>query len=245
MSQTFNDAVPAITRDALSDLTAMRGNFAALKSCFSGPTAPPNPVAGMWWYDTTANMLKLRNEANSAWLDVYDFANQRVPLALLASNCSRTVVGGTAVTVTGSLNGGNATVSITPGAVGATQLAADGVNMSKMQHGSIMLPFFPTATITINETSWKRITPIYRVYIPVNATSLQMSIHVAGGVGTRYYRYKVGSLTSSTGSQTGTSAAWGTLNLDVSSRSGWQTMYIEAYYSGTLGATDSFAFAWM
>ena len=56
MAQTFNDAVPASTRDALEDLTAIRNNFAALKSCFSGATAPPNPVAGMWWYDTTANM---------------------------------------------------------------------------------------------------------------------------------------------------------------------------------------------
>ena len=114
MAQTFNDAVPASTRDALEDLTAIRNNFAALKSCFSGPTAPPNPVAGMWWYDTTANMLKLRNEANSAWLNVYDFANQRVPLALLATNCSRTVVAGNGISVSGNLSSGNVTVNIAP-----------------------------------------------------------------------------------------------------------------------------------
>lgn len=114
MSQTYNDAVPAITRNALEDLTAIRNNFAALKSCFSGPTAPPNPVAGMWWYDTTANMLKLRNEANSAWLNVYDFANQRVPLALLATNCSRTVLAGNGISVSGNLSSGNVTVNIAP-----------------------------------------------------------------------------------------------------------------------------------
>jgi hypothetical protein len=112
MSQTYNDAVPAITRNALEDLTAIRNNFAALKSCFSGATAPPGPVAGMWWYDTTANMLKIRNEANNAWLNVYDFANSRAPLALLATNCSRTVVAGNGISVSGTLASGNVTVSM-------------------------------------------------------------------------------------------------------------------------------------
>lgn len=108
MAQTYNDAVPASTRNALEDLTAMRNNFAALKSCFSGATAPPNPVAGMWWYDTTANILKLRNEANNAWLNVYDFANG------YAIGCSNTVLAGTGIAVSGSLRTGNVTVSATP-----------------------------------------------------------------------------------------------------------------------------------
>lgn len=123
MSQTFNDAVPASTRDALEDLTAMRNNFAALKSCFSGPSSPPNPVAGMWWYDTTANILKLRNEANNAWLDVYDFANG------YAIGCSNTVLAGTGIAVSGSLRTGNVTVSATaiPYTAGARLLVqADG-----------------------------------------------------------------------------------------------------------------------
>jgi len=133
MSQTFNDAVPASTRNALEDLTAIRNNFAALKSCFSGATAPPNPVAGMWWYDTTANILKLRNEANNAWLDVYDFANGRAPLALLATNCSRTVVAGTGIAVSGNLGSGNVTVGLSSGGVGNTQLANEAVSSSKME----------------------------------------------------------------------------------------------------------------
>ena len=132
MAQTYNDAVPASTRDALEDLTAIRNNFAALKSCFSGATAPPNPVAGMWWYDTTANMLKIRNEANDAWLNVYDFANGRAPLALLATNCSRTVVAGTGVSVAGNLASGNVTVAIASGGVGTTQLADSSVSQGKM-----------------------------------------------------------------------------------------------------------------
>ncbi len=133
MAQTYNDAVPASTRNALEDLTAIRNNFAALKSCFSGATAPPNPVAGMWWYDTTANMLKIRNEANNAWLDVYDFANGRAPLAL---NCVRTVVAGAGLAVSGSLSSGNVTVGISAGGVGSTQLANGGVTPGKLANYS-------------------------------------------------------------------------------------------------------------
>lgn len=133
MSQTFNDAVPASTRNALEDLTAIRNNFAALKSCFSGATAPPNPVAGMWWYDTTANMLKLRNEANNAWLNVYDFANGRAPLAL---NCVRTVVAGTGLAVSGSLSSGNVTVSIATGGVTNALVGNGQLGSEKFQTGT-------------------------------------------------------------------------------------------------------------
>ena len=133
MSQTYNDAVPAITRDALSDLTAMRNNFAALKSCFSGASAPSNPVAGMWWYDTTANMLKIRNEANNAWLNVYDFANGRAPLAL---NCVRTVVAGAGLAVSGSLSSGNVTVSIATGGVTNALVGNGQLGSEKFQTGT-------------------------------------------------------------------------------------------------------------
>jgi hypothetical protein len=133
MAQTYNDAVPAITRNALEDLTAIRNNFAALKSCFSGATAPPDPVAGMWWYDTTANMLKIRNEANNAWLNVYDFANGRAPLAL---NCVRTVVAGAGLAVSGSLSSGNVTVSIATGGVTNTLVGNGQLGSEKFQTGT-------------------------------------------------------------------------------------------------------------
>jgi len=111
---------------------ALKNDFEALRTCFSGSSAPGNPVAGMWWYDTTANMLKIRNEANNAWLDVYDFANGRAPLALLATNCSRTVVAGTGIAVSGNLGSGNVTVGLSSGGVGNTQLANEAVSSSKM-----------------------------------------------------------------------------------------------------------------
>lgn len=42
----------------------------ALASLSSGATAPSTTYANMLWYDTSANILKLRNEANSGWIDV-------------------------------------------------------------------------------------------------------------------------------------------------------------------------------
>lgn len=119
-AQNYTDDVYDAVHVAATDLQNMENNFACLKSSFSGGSAPANPVPGMFWYDTTDNFLKLRNKANAAWLNVYDFANQRTPLAL---NCSRTVVGGTGISVSGSLNGGNATVSLSAGGVSLSHLA--------------------------------------------------------------------------------------------------------------------------
>lgn len=44
--------------------------LAALASLSSGGTAPSTTYANMLWYDTSANILKLRNEANSGWIDI-------------------------------------------------------------------------------------------------------------------------------------------------------------------------------
>jgi len=44
--------------------------FQAIASNSSGPTAPSTTYANMWWYDTTNNKMYLRNEADSAWIEV-------------------------------------------------------------------------------------------------------------------------------------------------------------------------------
>ena len=85
MSQTYTDDCYAPGMQATVSLQAFENNFAALKSAFSGATTPSNLVAGMWWYDTTANILKLRNEANDAWQSVWDFANNKPVLANVVS----------------------------------------------------------------------------------------------------------------------------------------------------------------
>ena len=85
MSQTFTDNCFASGNIALTDLQNMENNFAALKSSFSGALAPSNTIAGMFWYDTTANILKQRNELDTAWISIWDLANNK-PIITNLSN---------------------------------------------------------------------------------------------------------------------------------------------------------------
>lgn len=48
----------------------LNNGLAALASLSSGATAPTTTVANMMWYDTTANILKMRSEANDAWISI-------------------------------------------------------------------------------------------------------------------------------------------------------------------------------
>lgn len=42
----------------------------ALASNNSGNSAPATTYANMWWYETDSNLLKIRNENDSAWINV-------------------------------------------------------------------------------------------------------------------------------------------------------------------------------
>lgn len=44
--------------------------FQALASLNSGTSEPATKYANMLWYDTTNNILKMRNEANNAWVNL-------------------------------------------------------------------------------------------------------------------------------------------------------------------------------
>lgn len=67
MSQ--NDFVIA-DQSAVSALNDINSALQALASCSSGASEPATKYANQLWYDTTANILKLRNEANSAWISI-------------------------------------------------------------------------------------------------------------------------------------------------------------------------------
>jgi hypothetical protein len=77
MAQDYTDDCFASDHVVQTDMANIEKNFAALKSAFSGASAPSNLVAGMWWLDTTAHILKKRNEANNAWQSVWDLANNK------------------------------------------------------------------------------------------------------------------------------------------------------------------------
>ena len=125
MSQDWTDDCFAAGHAAQEDLQNIEDNFACLKSLFSGASAPSGPVAGLLWLDTTNHLLMVRNEANNAWLTLYDLGNQQ------AINCSRQVIAGTGLSGGGALTA-DRTVGISAGGVGATQLADGGVSSAKL-----------------------------------------------------------------------------------------------------------------
>lgn len=58
-----NQTFPATRTDINNALSAIARNN-------SGASAPATTYAQMWWYDTTTDTLKFRNDANDAWIDV-------------------------------------------------------------------------------------------------------------------------------------------------------------------------------
>ena len=125
MAQDWTDDCFDAGHVAQEDMANIEKNFLCLKGLFSGASAPSNPVAGLLWLDTTNHLLMMRNEANNAWLTVYDLANQYV------LSCSRQIIAGTGLTGGGVMSA-DRTLGISAGGVGATQLADGGVSQTKL-----------------------------------------------------------------------------------------------------------------
>lgn len=58
-----NQGFPTMRSDINSALQALASNS-------SGTTAPATPYASQFWYETDTNILHIRDEANTAWLDL-------------------------------------------------------------------------------------------------------------------------------------------------------------------------------
>jgi len=61
-----NQSFPAFRADLNSALQALASNS-------SGATEPSTTYAYQWWYDTSINALKMRNESNDGWITVAEF----------------------------------------------------------------------------------------------------------------------------------------------------------------------------
>ena len=71
MSQSDMNVANATGAAVRADLNT---HLDALVTLSSGSTAPSPTFANQWWADTTANILKRRNNANTAWISVMDIA---------------------------------------------------------------------------------------------------------------------------------------------------------------------------
>ena len=91
MSQNFTDDSYSISHVGTTDLQNMENNFTCLKTSFSGANEPSNIVPGMYWFDTTGNLLKIRDEADTAWLSIWDLANNKPLIANLSNEITNTM----------------------------------------------------------------------------------------------------------------------------------------------------------
>ena len=64
-----NDFVIA-DQTASAALADINSALQSLASCSSGSTQPSVRYANQLWYDTSTHILKVRNEANSAWINI-------------------------------------------------------------------------------------------------------------------------------------------------------------------------------
>lgn len=80
MGQNWTSDTYSGTNTGATDLQNIENNFAVIKSLWSGTTAPSiDVVAGTPWFDTSKKLLKIRNEANSAWLGLmHGDVNQKI-----------------------------------------------------------------------------------------------------------------------------------------------------------------------
>lgn len=84
-------------------------SLAAIVSNNSSATEPSTTYAYMWWYDTTNNILKMRNADNDAWITIGTF-NQATDSVVLAGTIT---IDGTAVSLGGTYTTPFPTISTT------------------------------------------------------------------------------------------------------------------------------------
>ena len=89
MSQQDFNIETGDANTGLSMRSAINAALQALASLSSGATAPSTTYAYMLWVDTTNNLLKMRNGANSAWITVGTL--DQAFLALLTLGTAQTI----------------------------------------------------------------------------------------------------------------------------------------------------------
>lgn len=104
----------------------------AVRTCFLGANEPTVMAAGQFWIDSTATKMKVRNEANTDWYIIGNFAAElgHLPLA-----------GGT---MTGALNMGNQAMS----ALASLVFNAGGATVTEVKDEDNMVSDSPTVLAT-------------------------------------------------------------------------------------------------
>jgi len=130
-----NQLFPATRADLNNSLVALASNS-------SGDAEPSTTYANQWWYETDSNTLKLRNEANTAWVpicildqgnnNVLSITTQGLTLGATTITASGTEINQLDAITRGSLIYGNASGVTSRLAKGgaATVLTSDGTDIA-------------------------------------------------------------------------------------------------------------------
>jgi hypothetical protein len=140
-----NDTAANVRADINTALLAIASNN-------SGASAPATMYANQWWYDSTNDILKIRSEANDAWISVATL-NQ-------TSKQFFPIVGGVSVTATGTeINklAGLATTAVELGYVTGVTSAIQTQLNAKAALASPALTGTPTAPTASNGTNTTQI----------------------------------------------------------------------------------------
>ena len=90
MSQHDFSIANQTASNARSDIN---NGLQALASNNSGSSAPSTTYANMFWYDTTNNLLKMRDETDSTWIDVI-YINQSTGVISILNDTNLVTSGG-------------------------------------------------------------------------------------------------------------------------------------------------------
>ena len=95
MAQDYNSPIIPLPSSKISAIRRLLNDgLDALRSCFSGATAPSQTTAYMLWADTTAGQMKQRNAADSAWVTLWTISSG--PTALTVTTITATSATATA-----------------------------------------------------------------------------------------------------------------------------------------------------
>lgn len=179
MAQNFTDDCFAPGNAGQTDLQNMENNFQALKTLFSGSSAPANSTSGMPWVrlfpDTSQILFQLRNYANTSWMTgLYEFSGVDF---LVPLGCYQNIIAGTGLTGGGWLYNSSyeVTISVASSGIDSAQIKDKAITPSK-------LSLIGTAPNVVKSTIAGSYTYENAAYIPFTCPTSPSTIAISIGL---------------------------------------------------------------
>ena len=213
-----------------TDMQNVEDNFEAIRTLFSGSSAPASPVAYQLWADSGTSVIKVRT-TNSSWHTVFDVGQDCVA----AGKVKTTSIAAGAVT----------SACIATAAVDSSHLASSAVTAAKLADGAVTGPKlanYTTGTDFIFHYGYalfygnSTYSPICAAVLPAPGR-ITYKVYKPGGVGAGgIYVYRNSSLVVSVGT-----SGWTQGDLDLIS-SGMSVISIQGLGTGT-GSAGTYFYA--